>query len=54
MSKKIKRLFKQKRNEESRKIVLVDKFCLLPATFIKMKRCLGKERDIDGVFLLFS
>lgn len=54
MSKEIRRLFKQKRNEEGRKIVLVDKFCLQPATFIKMKRCLGRERDIDGVSLLFS
>ena len=34
--------------------MLVDKFCLQPATFIKMKRCLGRERDINGVFLLFS
>ena len=34
--------------------MLVYKLCLQPATFIKMKRCLGKERDIDGVFLLFS
>ena len=34
--------------------MLVDKFCLQPATFIKMKRCLGRERDIDGVSLLFS
>ena len=54
MSKEIRRLFKQKRNEEGRKIVLVGKFCLQPATFIKMKRCLGRERDIDGVSLLFS
>lgn len=54
MSKEIRRLFKQKRNEEGRKIVLVDKFCLQPATYIKMKRCLGRERDIDGVSLLFS
>lgn len=54
MSKEIRRLFKQKRNEEGRKIVLVDKFFLQPATFIRMKRCLGRERDINGVFLLFS
>ena len=34
--------------------MLVDKFCLQPATFIRMKRCLGRERDNNGVFLLFS